>query len=383
VPIGKYATILPGQLNPDLAPKLGTPIARPSNITDDPMAVLRRTQRNVVAPNVFEGVNTFRGVVLCAYRTPAAQFDSLMPTDDKEGVAYRCMIPELHLCYPNPFAANSLDEFNDISIACYPIYEVPQTLVEQVGDSLNPGSVVEVRFDDPNKSIGYVIATAHKAAKGLLEELGNSARDALVDSILSPGESITEFPASTREANATSEEILSAYPAAGPEMAAAIVDAAEDLGMDPAHLANLIAGESNGTFDPAVQNPPGCVAANATQCAVGPIQIIRSTAAELGTTPEELSNMSKVEYMKYVKRYFELDRIQNAGDGGGFGTQDRVNMAVFHPPAVGAGASYDIYSDWVQEHGREKADEILEANHGLETAGDYYNIVSRKWEIDP
>ena len=383
MPIGKYATILPGQLNPDLAPKLGTPIARPSNITDDPMAVLRRTQRNVVAPNVFEGVNTFRGVVLCAYKTPAAQFDSLMSTDDKEGVAYRCMIPELHLCYPNPFAANSLDEFNDISIACYPIYEVPQTLVEQVGDSLNPGSVVEVRFDDPNKSIGYVIATAHKAAKGLLEELGNSARGALVDSILSPGESITEFPASTREANATSEEILSAYPAAGQDMADAIVDVAESLGMDPAHLANLIAGESAGTFDPSVQNPPGCVAQNLQQCAVGPIQIIRSTATELGTTPAELSEMSKVEYMDYVQKYFELDRIKNAGDGRGFGTQDRVNMAVFHPDAVGRGAEYSIFDDWVRKHGPADAEKISRDNHGIETAGDYYNIVSRKWEIDP
>ena len=114
---------------------------------------------------------------------------------------------------------------------------------------------------------------------------------------------------------------------------------------------------------------------------MGPIQIIRSTAAKLGTNVEDLSRMSKVEYMDYVKQYFELNK--DRGDGQGYGSQDRINMAVFHPDAIGGGASYDIYSDWVQKHGAVKAEEIFAANHGIQTAGDYYDIVSRKWEFEP
>lgn len=378
----KYRNILPGQLNPELTPKIGTPIARPSNITDDASAVHRKTMSNLVAPNVFEGVTTFRAIVLCPYLEDGTPFTELSNHSAGDSISLRCMIPELHLGLPNPFSARDLDEFKEISSTFYPIYGVPESRKKTEFEPVpRRGSIVEVRFDDPNKSIGYAVTVAKRVDGDNPDAEFPTSRDALVDGILATTTSQTEFPASTRTMNATTEEIQDAYPAAGAEMADAIVSVAEHHGMDPAHLANLIAGESNGTFDPAVQNPPGCVESGARACAVGPIQIIRSTAAKLGTNVEDLSRMSKVEYMDYVKQYFELNK--DRGDGQGYGSQDRINMAVFHPDAIGGGASYDIYSDWVQKHGPEKAEEIFAANHGIQTAGDYYDIVSRKWEFEP
>ena len=117
--INKYRNIMPGTLNPDLTPRSGTPIARPSNIIDDPMAVYRRTFRNIVSPNIFEGVNTFRGIVLQVFKANGSVIDDFTTDVGGDVLVYRCMIPELDLDKPNPFSASSAEEYANICSFCY------------------------------------------------------------------------------------------------------------------------------------------------------------------------------------------------------------------------------------------------------------------------
>lgn len=159
----KYRNILPGQLNPELTPKIGTPIARPSNITDDASAVHRKTMSNLVAPNVFEGVTTFRAIVLCPYIEAGGTLTEFTGQSTGDSISLRCMIPELHLGLPNPFSARDLDEFKEISSTFYPIYGVPESRKKTEFEPVpRRGSIVEVRFDDPNKSIGYAVTVAKR-----------------------------------------------------------------------------------------------------------------------------------------------------------------------------------------------------------------------------
>jgi hypothetical protein len=84
------------------------------------------------------------------------------------------------------------------------------------------------------------------------------------------------------------------------------------------------------------------------------IQFLEKTANGLGTTTADLANMTAVEQLDYVKKYFEpyKDRIKNFGD---------VYMAVHWPKGVGKDDSYVMY---------EAGSDSYNANKGLDTNGD-------------
>ena len=192
-----YRNILPGQLNPELVPVVGTPIARPSNIIDDQMAVYRRSMKNVFSPNVFQGVTTFRAIVLYAASTEGSDAIlggiqnvnnvlvklnlNLRDTDpfstkiqymaSGETVVARCMIPEINLHCPNPFLATSAQQFIDVSKTFYPIFSTDQGMDNNSFGGLRAGTIVTVRFDDPNKSIGYITNILHPAANHVLKDI--------------------------------------------------------------------------------------------------------------------------------------------------------------------------------------------------------------------
>ena len=191
----KYRNILPGQLNPELTPKIGTPIARPSNITDSAAAVHRKTMSNLVAPNVFEGVTTFRAIVLCPYIEDGGALTELTNQSPGESISFRCMIPELHLGLPNPFSARDEDEFKEISSTFYPIYGVPESRKSEFNSGAPLGSIVEVRFDDPNKSIGYVVAVSKRVDLGNYAPGQQSGRNALTNNPTLPGTPQTQTTA--------------------------------------------------------------------------------------------------------------------------------------------------------------------------------------------
>ena len=155
--ISRYRNLMPGALNPNLTPRSGTPIARPDNITDDSMAVYRRTFRNIVSPNIFEGVNTFRGIVLQVFTPDGNVVDNISQENSGDSLVYRCMIPELDLDKPNPFAASSKEEYINICNFCYPASYAAMMSNNALGMAVAPiGSIVHIRFDDPSKTFGVV-----------------------------------------------------------------------------------------------------------------------------------------------------------------------------------------------------------------------------------
>ena len=151
--ITDYTLIRPGKFNPDLTVKSGTPVARPSNIIDDPMSTYKKSLSNALGPNVFEGVSTFVGIVLLSFAVPnqGTQGDS---GDSKTVGVVTCMIPELHFGKPNPFAADNRFQYYKIAKYFYPQFEVPYGSVGALagGKILTPGSVVQITFSDANLS---------------------------------------------------------------------------------------------------------------------------------------------------------------------------------------------------------------------------------------
>lgn len=98
-----------------------------------------------------------------------------------------------------------------------------------------------------------------------------------------------------------------------------LLQMAERLGTDADWHAAVMSVESG--FDPAIQNPgPGH--------ATGLIQFMPSTAKKLGTTQEELRQMTAEEQLSYVERYYEpfAGRMHSVED---------VYMATFMPVHVG------------------------------------------------
>lgn len=99
---------------------------------------------------------------------------------------------------------------------------------------------------------------------------------------------------------------------------AALEAMASRLGMDTNAIAGVISLESG--FNPAAVNP----ISNAT----GLIQFMPSTAKALGTTVEALRQMSDVDQLEYVEKYFRtfVGKLATRGD---------YYLAVFMPKFVG------------------------------------------------
>ena len=125
----------------------------------------------------------------------------------------------------------------------------------------------------------------------------------------------------------TTQDIMDRY-GIDQDFATSIESLGNDLGVDPMYLANTMYAESR--LDPSVKNMAG-------SGATGLIQFMPQTAANLGTTTDELSRMTPVEQMEYVRKYFSADNL-GAGrlrDLQNDPSQHNVNMAVFLPSMIG------------------------------------------------
>jgi hypothetical protein len=116
--------------------------------------------------------------------------------------------------------------------------------------------------------------------------------------------------------------------------------------------------ETAGSFSPKAQpiRKDGTKISSAT----GLIQFLEETAKGLGTTTADLANMTAVEQLDYVKKYFEpfKDRIKNFGD---------VYMAVHWPKGVGKDDSYVMYRKDSEDP---KIRAAYNSNKSLDTNGD-------------
>jgi hypothetical protein len=137
-----------------------------------------------------------------------------------------------------------------------------------------------------------------------------------------------------------------------------VVSVSSDLGFDPNDLLRVIDFETAGSFSPKAQpiRKDGTKISSAT----GLIQFLEETAKGLGTTTADLANMTAVEQLDYVKKYFEpfKDRIKNFGD---------VYMAVHWPKGVGKDDSYVMYRKDSEDP---KIRAAYNSNKSLDTNGD-------------
>lgn len=123
-----------------------------------------------------------------------------------------------------------------------------------------------------------------------------------------------------------------------------VLEISSKLQVDPDDLMAVMAFES--WFDPKLKNPKST--------ATGLIQIMEFNTARLGTTTAELAQMSGVEQLDYVYKYYEgyTGELENVGD---------VYMVTFCPKGVGKDDDYVLYT---------KGDGNYEVNAGLDSNND-------------
>jgi hypothetical protein len=141
----------------------------------------------------------------------------------------------------------------------------------------------------------------------------------------------------------TAQDIMGRY-GIDQDFAASIESLGNDLGVDPMYLANVMYSESQ--LDPSKKNKAGSKA-------TGLIQFMPTTASNLGTTTDELSRMTPVEQMEYVRRYFSADNL-GAGrlrDLRNDPSQHNVNMAVFLPSMIGKPVDTQIPQKYWRQNG--------------------------------
>ena len=112
------------------------------------------------------------------------------------------------------------------------------------------------------------------------------------------------------------------------EFANKVVSVSKALDIDPNWLMAIMYFESARTFSPSIQNPSG---------ATGLIQFMPSTAIGLGTTTTELKNMSAVQQLDYVYKYYlpYKSKLNNYID---------LYLVTFFPAALGKPDDFVIQS---------------------------------------
>lgn len=97
-----------------------------------------------------------------------------------------------------------------------------------------------------------------------------------------------------------------------PEFIEVVEVISERIGAKPQHLLKVISFETGGTFSPSIQNGNG---------AVGLIQFLPNAANVLGTSIDDLRQMTALEQLKYVSKYFE-------SFGETFDTVEKIHKAI-------------------------------------------------------
>lgn len=170
--------------------------------------------------------------------------------------------------------------------------------------------------------------------------------------------------------------------AKSPEFICELWNVGKRLGIDPNWIAGVIACESG--FNHRARNhycmskqscAPAC-------CAVGLIQFMPVAASALGTTTTALYNMSDVQQLAYVEKFYQRQRskLRSAGD---------VYMATFLPLFVGSSVMTVLGKKGSSElaYPGTSLDTVYVANSGLDregkgyiTVGDVHQVVNNAIE---
>lgn len=120
------------------------------------------------------------------------------------------------------------------------------------------------------------------------------------------------------------------------EFVAKVKKVASNLKMNPNWLMALMDFESAGTFSPSITNSLGYV---------GLIQFGKAAATDLGTTTQQLRQMSAIQQLDYVEKYFKLwyKRLKIDKPNGYIDTY----LIVLFPSAVNKGDDFVIQAQGI------------------------------------
>jgi hypothetical protein len=148
-----------------------------------------------------------------------------------------------------------------------------------------------------------------------------------------------------------------------PDFKARVVSIGQYIGCDPNHLMACIAFESGETFSPSIVNK--------VSGATGLIQFMPNTARALGTTTDALAEMSAVQQLDYVEKYFRPFK------GKLFALSD-VYAAILWPASVGQPDSTVLFVEGSKEYAENRG---LDTNHdGQITKAETASLVQAKLE---
>lgn len=129
------------------------------------------------------------------------------------------------------------------------------------------------------------------------------------------------------------------------------------LGINPDWLMRVMNKETAGTFSPSIKNP--------TSSATGLIQFMADTAKSLGTSTAALRNMTAVQQLDYVEKYFQpyKGKMKSFAD---------VYICVFYPAALNKPDTW-TFPNWVY-----KAQKYIDLNKdGKITLGEFKNWMNK------
>lgn len=140
------------------------------------------------------------------------------------------------------------------------------------------------------------------------------------------------------------------------EFISKVKNLAGKFGVAPEELMSVMHFETGGSFSPSQRNAAG-------SSATGLIQFLSSTAKDLGTSTEALSNMSRLEQLDYVDSYLSRSPIGGRGQSSG----EDLYMSIFYPAAVGKGPDHVLFSEGSKAYAQ---------NSGLDSDGKGYITVA-------
>lgn len=137
-----------------------------------------------------------------------------------------------------------------------------------------------------------------------------------------------------------------------------IAELSEKYNIPQNDLLAMMDFETGGTFDPATKNMAG-------SGATGLIQFMPDTAKSLGTTTEELSEMSRAQQLEYVDKYLKTNLEGRIGNEGA--DISDLYMSVLFPAAVGKPDDFVLFGEGAIS---KKFEKRYEANKGLDANND-------------
>jgi hypothetical protein len=155
-------------LGDSLGVDVADPILNPGMIIDNQKAVYDELVSNAYATDKFKNVLNFKAIVLWKLKTQSefslfSALRSLLPFLDSQGsessIFFICYIPELHATMTNPlyFAGDTQEYLRRIlRFPSFQISSVADKTNKSLLEECQEGSVVNVRFTDSNRRLGYV-----------------------------------------------------------------------------------------------------------------------------------------------------------------------------------------------------------------------------------